>query len=224
MAGEGEGKDAEAALAQLCRDYWYPLYAFARRQGFSGYDAQDITQGFFSHILEAGTLGRADAAQGKFRTFLLGAMQHYIANERRHHAAQKRGGGMAVVSFDEMEAEQRFALEPQHTETPEALFERSWAFALIERVAQRLEEEYLNAGRAELFALLRPLLAGDAARPGYGDIGAKLGMSANALSSAVFRMRRRYGELMREEIAQTVVSPEEVGEEISYLIGILGRG
>lgn len=223
LAGQEDVDSAQEALAALCRDYWYPLYAYCRRQGLDMHDAQDATQGFFNHLLEAGTLQRARAEQGRFRTFLLGSLRHFLANERRHQNAAKRGGG-ARVSFDEMAAEQRFASEPADAATPESLFERGWAFSLIERVFRRLEEEYARAEKHALFSALRPLLTAESARPGHEALAASLGMTSAAVGTAVFRMRRRYGELMREEIAGTVASPAEVEEEIAHLIRVVARG
>lgn len=221
--GPQEENEAQAALEGLCRDYWYPLYAFARRRGLDVPDAQDATQGFFLHLLEAGTLKRAREERGRFRSFLLGSMQHYLNNEHRRGRTQKRGGGKAILSLDAMAAEERYSHEPGDPLTPELQFERNWALALIERVFRRLEEDYTKAGRSDLFERLRPFLAGEAPRPGYEGIARDLGMSAGAVGTAIFRMRRRYGELMREEIAETVASPAEVEEEIAHLMRALAR-
>lgn len=216
--GAQEADDAQAALASLCRDYWYPLYAFARRRGMEGPDAEDATQGFFLHLLEGGALRRAKEERGRFRSFLLGSMQHYLNNLHRHDRALKRGGGNTPLSLDAMAAEERYRLEPGDPITPEAHFDRNWALALIERVFRRVEEDYEEAGRRDLFEALRPFLAGDSTRPGYDEIARRLGMSTAAVGTAVFRMRRRYGERLREEIAGTVASPAEVEEEIAQLM------
>ena len=220
----GESAEAEAALAQLCRDYWYPLYAFARRRGLGGADAQDATQGFFLHMMEAGTLRRAAAERGKFRTFLLGAMQHFLANERVDRQRLKRGGGVPLIELDGLNAEGRFALEPADPMTAEAHFDRAWAFALIERVFAALGEEYARAGRAAMFAKIRPFLAAESARPGYAALAEDLGMSASAVGVTIHRMRRRYGELLCEEILHTVSSPEELDAEIAHLMEVVSRG
>lgn len=223
LAGGPQGADeAHAALSDLCRDYWYPLYAFARRRGLDVPDAEDATQGFFLHLLEGGMLGRAREERGRFRTFLLGAMQNYLLNLHRHGRAMKRGGGKLPLSLDAMEAEGRYALESAETLTPEALFERNWALALIDRTFRRVEEDYGKVGRGKLFAALRPYLAGENPRSGYGEVAASLGMSSGAIATALFRMRRRFGEAMREEIAETVASPAEVEEEIAQLMRALG--
>lgn len=216
--GPQEAEEAQAALAGLCRDYWYPLYAFARRRGLDGHDAQDATQGFFLHLLEGGALRRAREERGRFRSFLLGAMQNFLQNEHRRDTALRRGGKESPVSLDAMAAEQRYALEPGDPMTPEAQFERNWAFSLLERVFRRVEEDYVQAGRGDLFEALRPFLAGESARPGYEAIARDLDMSAAAVGTAVFRMRRRYGERLREEIAETVSSPAEIEEEIAQLM------
>lgn len=223
-AGDPARPDADAALAQLCRDYWYPLYAYARRCGLAVPDAQDATQGFFTHLLEADTLVRARSDLGRFRTFLLGAMSHYLANQRRQHAAKKRGGGVPPLSLDELSAEARYHREPADPLTPESQFERSWAFSLIERVFTRLGEDYARAGRSELFANLRPFLTADSARPGYDALARNLGLSTAAVGTAIHRMRRRYGELLREEIAHTVADPKEIEQEIAHLIAVVARG
>lgn len=215
--------DSDEALAQLCRDYWYPLYAFVRRRGKSMEDAQDVTQAFFLHVIEGQMLTRAKAGAGRFRSYLLGALQNFLANEYRREQTQKRGGGVAVISIDEMQAEERFALEPVDALTPEMQFERSWAFALLERVCVRLGEDYAQAGRAGLFEKLQPYLAGKAQMAGYDELGRELAMSASAVAVAIHRMRRRYGELLRDEISHTVASPEEVEEEIAYLLAVVAR-
>lgn len=220
--GPGGDDEAVTALADLCRDYWYPLYAFARRWGLEVPDAEDATQGFFLHLLESGVLARARAERGRFRNFLLGAMKHYLNNFERHGNAVKRGGGQKPLSLDAMAAEERYALEPTDPLTPEAQFERNWALALVDRVFRRVEEDYAEAGRRKLFDALRPLLAGEVARPGYESIAKELGMSVAAVGTAVFRMRRRYGETMRDEIAETVATPAEVEEEIAQLMRALG--
>ena len=219
----GESAEADAALAQLCRDYWYPLYAFARRRGLTTPDAQDATQGFFLHLMESGLLKRASAERGKFRTFLLGAMEFFLANAHRDQHRLKRGGGETFIELDALDAESRFALEPADPLTADAQFDRSWAFALIERVFRRLGEEYDRAGRTEMFAKIRPFLAAESARPGYAALAQELGMSASAVGVTIHRMRQRYGELLREEISHTVSSPAELDGEITYLMEVVAR-
>jgi RNA polymerase sigma-70 factor (ECF subfamily) len=219
-AGRPEG-DARAALEALCRAYWYPLHAYLRRRGCDPEEARDLTQGFFLHAMDADLIQRARREKGRFRSYLLTSLQHFLASERRREHRQKRGGGAVTVSIDAMKAEERLAAEPSDTRTPEALFERSWAFALIERVFARLAADYERMGRAEVFARLRPYLAGKDGQAGYESVGAALGMNANAVGVAIHRMRQRYGELLRDEIAQTVASPGEVEEELAHLLRVV---
>lgn len=221
--GPQEGDDSRDALATLCRDYWYPLYAFARRRGLEVPDAEDATQGFFLHLLEAGSLARAKSERGRFRSFLLRGMQNFLNNEHRRDTALKRGGRERPLSLEAMAAEKRYALEPADPMTPEAHFERNWALSLIERVFSRVEEDYTRAGRRDLYEALRPFLAAEAGA-GYETVARDLGMNVAAVRTAVFRMRRRYGERLREEIAETVSSPAEVEEELSQLMrSLAGR-
>lgn len=217
-AGATDAEGTRVALAHLCAEYWYPLYAYARRRGHSPHDAQDLTQSFIMEVIEGPLLGRADPERGRFRSFMLGAMQHFLANETRRQRTAKRGGGSEVVSLDEAQAEQRFALEPADERTPEDQFARNWAFTLLDAVLVRLREEYAQAGRAELFEALEPYLSGKDGKAGYASVGAALGLSENTVAVSIHRMRRRYGELLREEIAQTVLTPEEVEEEIAHLL------
>lgn len=217
----GSSEDSEAALAQLCKDYWYPLYAFARRRGLTMHDAQDATQAFFVSLIEDGMLKQARAERGKFRTFLLASMQNFLANAHRAQQRLKRGGGTHCVELDALDAEARFALEPADPLTPEAQFERSWGFALIEQVFRRLGSEYEKAGRTSLFEKIRPFLAADSARPGYPALAQELGMSASAVGVMIHRMRQRYGELLREEILATVGSTEELDGEIKHLMDVV---
>lgn len=219
----GAGEDGEA-LTQLCRDYWYPLYSYLRRRGLPMHDAQDVTQAFFLHIVEGQLLTRVSAERGRFRSYLLGALQNFLANEQRRQRTLKRGGRETMVSIDEMQAEERFALEPADELTPETQFERSWAFALLEHVCVRLRTDYEGAGRAVLFEGLEPYLAGKEQLAGYAELGRTLAMSESAVAVAIHRMRRRYGELLREEIAHTVATPEEVEDEIAYLLRVVARG
>lgn len=220
----GKEGEEEGALADICRDYWYPLYAYVRRRGFPEHDAQDLTQGFFQEILAGGMLGRASEDHGRFRSYLLGAVGNFLANERRRNGAAKRGGHAVTVSLDEeAHGEERYSREPADGVTPETQFERNWAFALLERVFVRLGDEYEAAGRAPLFATLRPYLAGKDGQEGYAALGAELGMSQGAVAVAIHRMRRRYGELLRDEIARTVADAAEVEEEIAYLLTVVAR-
>jgi RNA polymerase sigma factor (sigma-70 family) len=220
LAGDAGHPEAHAALSSLCEDYWRPLYYFARRKGHPPEDAEDLTQGFIMGLLESGGLARADPERGRFRTFLLAAFCHYLANQERDRTALKRGGGLAWRSLDE-DPEAGFHQVAVDTMTPERLYERTWALALLERVMVKLRAQYAKAGRSVLFAAIQPHLAGSAGRPGYVRLGEKVGMSESAITVAVHRMRRRYGELLREEIAATVFTPDAVEEELRYLIQVV---
>jgi RNA polymerase sigma-70 factor (ECF subfamily) len=213
---------AHAALSSLCQAYWYPLYAFVRRRGFDADEAQDLTQEFFARLLEKNYLQTADRQRGRFRTFLLAALSHFLDNhwDRKHRV--KRGGRLVFVSFEELQAEQRYALEPSSDLTPEKLFDRRWALTVLEGVHQRLRKEYVVAGKAQEFQALQVCLSGEKGRASYAELGEPLGMSEGAVKVAVHRLRRRFGELLRAEIAQTVARPEEVDEEIRHLFAVVG--
>ena len=218
-AGDGDADTALQALGELCRDYWRPLYFFARRKGNSAEDAQDLTQGFIAKLLESGSFSRANRELGRFRTFLLGAFVNYMANQHRSQMTEKRGGDVQLESLDDPDLETDYAAHD--TMTPERLYERSWALALLERVMLRLREEYEKAGRLRLWEAIEPQLTGGAGRPGYAKMAAELGMSESALTVAVHRMRKRYGVLLREEIAATVVDAPEVDDELRHLMVIV---
>jgi RNA polymerase sigma-70 factor (ECF subfamily) len=214
--------DADAALAALCRAYWFPLYAFIRRQGVAPHDAEDLTQGFFAHLLGKGALAHVDRAKGRFRTFLLASLKHFLADERDRAHAQKRGGGQPAISLDACAAEERYALEPRDELSPDRLFDRRWAVAVIEQALARLDAEYAAAGKSELFAELKPLLTGGGGTRPYAEIGATLGMNEGAVKIAVHRLRQRYRAALRAEIAETVGSAEDVEAELRYLLEALG--
>lgn len=217
-AGAGGGDD-RGALAHLCREYWFPLYAYVRRRGQSPHDAQDLVQSFIMEMIEGPLLGRADPERGRFRSFVLGALQHFLANEYRRKQTTRRGGGVEFVPIHE----ERYTLEPSDGLSPEDAFERNWVLALLDAVLQRLRGEYEAAGRATLFAALQPYLAGKEGQAGYATMGAELGLSENTVAVSVHRLRRRYGELLREEIGFTVATPAEVEEEIAHLLAVLSR-
>jgi DNA-directed RNA polymerase specialized sigma24 family protein len=220
MAGDSDHPEAHAALSSLCDDYWRPLYYFARRKGHSPEDAQDLTQGFIMGLVETDGIATADQERGRFRSFLIGAFCNYLANERRAQSAQKRGGSHVVLPLDEY-LEAGFQRHASHALTPELIYDRSWAFAILERVMGRLAEEYAKANRTPVFEAIRPHLSGALGRPGYATLCQSLGMSENAVTLAMRRMRRRYGEFLREEIAATVASPEEVEDELRHLMKIV---
>ncbi len=217
-AKQGTLHSAEA-LGRLCRDYWTPLYGFVRRNGHDVHAAQDLTQEFFARLLDKGYLAAADRERGRFRSFLLAALKHFLANERKAARAQKRGGGKAVLSLDFQSAEQAYLAEPVATRTPEQLFEQQWAVLLLERVLARVETEFAAAGKAE-FALLKDCLVAGQHRP-YADIAAELGTTEAAVKMSVHRLRKRYRALLREEVALTVADPGEVDDEMRQLFATL---
>lgn len=217
LAGQRDVPESAAALASLCRLYWYPVYAYARRRLPRPEDAQDLTQEFFARLLERDFLGQADPQRGRFRSFLLTAFQHFLAHERERQSAQKRGGGRTILPLDFQSGERRYQFEPSHAATAESLYERSWALTLLDQALARLREEQIGAGKGPLFECLKATLTGaDSPRP-YAEIAAELGMSAEAIKVAAHRLRRRYGELLRAEIAQTVMTAEEVDSELRDL-------
>jgi DNA-directed RNA polymerase specialized sigma24 family protein len=223
VAAAGGPNDASArvALEGLCRDYWFPLYAFARRRGQSPHEAEDTVQGFLADLLERDSLAGLDRSKGRFRAFLRAACDHYLANQRDHDQAVKRGGGITIVTIDRIDAENRYDREPSHELTAERLFEKQWALLLLERVLRRLEAESEQAGKAELFARLRPALQGsDLALP-YSALGAEFGMSEGAMRVAAHRLRARYREVLREEVGRTTDDQTSVDDEIGELLAAL---
>lgn len=221
-AASGDEGDARLALALLCEQYWYPVYAYIRRQGMSATDAEDLTQGYFARFLEKGVVRDAKRDHGRFRAFLLVSVRHYLSNERDRERAQKRGGGRRLVSLDTELAERRFAMEPADPETPETQFERNWAVTLIERVRERLALEEARRGRAERFARLRPYLIGAEPEDSYAAIARDWGVGVGAVRVGLHRLRQRFGQVLREEVARTVDSPEGVEDELRHMLGILG--
>lgn len=223
-AGRNETTQSRGALEQLCRVYWYPLYAHVRRRGRSPEDAQDLTQEFFARLLERQWLARADRACGRFRTFLLVALERFLANEWDRARAQKRGGGVPTLPLQWDTAETRYGREPADPRTPEQAFERRWAIALLDEVLRRLEAEQQAEGKADQFAALKPCLAGESASLSYAQIADATGLSEGAVKVAVHRLRHRYRELLRAEIAQTVGLAEDVDAEMRHLFQVLSGG
>jgi DNA-directed RNA polymerase specialized sigma24 family protein len=212
---------AHAALAALCRDYWYPLYAFVRRRGFAAHDAQDLTQAFFADLLERNpTL--ADPAKGKFRSYLLGALKHFLANEWHRANAQKRGGGQKIVEWDALDPEARYALEPADQTDADTLYDKRWAMELLARAMAELRAEFAAKDDARTFDALKGTLIG--VGPAREELAKQLGISAGVLKVAVHRLRHRYREVLRAEIAETVDSPSEVNEEMRHLARTLRGG
>ncbi|MBI2929871.1 MAG: sigma-70 family RNA polymerase sigma factor [Verrucomicrobia bacterium] len=222
-AGDPAAPRATEALEQLCRAYWYPLYAYVRRAGHSVEDAQDLTQQFFARLLEKNYFALANRERGRFRSFLLTSLKNFLANEYHRETRLKRGGGQALVWLDSADAEQRFASEPIDADTPETLYEQRWALTLLEAALSRLREEYTASGRGPLFDLLKPYVWGEKNAATYSEIAAQLDLTEEAVKKAVQRMRQRFRDLLRAEIAQTVTTVGEVEEELRHLIQVLRR-
>lgn len=222
LAAKGhQGTAGRDALEALCRAYWYPLYAYVRRQGHTPEDAADLTQEFFARLLEKDWLADVTRTKGRFRSFLLAAMTHFLANEYDKARARKRGGGCRIVPLEIETAETRYRLEPTDPVTPEQLYERQWALTLLDQVLAQLQAEYTQAGKAGLFASLKPCLAGRHESQPYADLAAGLSMTEGAVRVAVHRLRSRYREVLRVQISQTVSSPEEIEPEIRHLMRVL---
>ena len=215
----GGSTHAHAALARLCELYWYPLYAFVRRQGHRPHDAQDLTQEFFARLLAKGWLAEVHQERGRFRSWLLSAVKHFLANEWDRLKAQKRGGRENIISIDEATAEGRYREEPADVETADRMFDRRWALTLLERVLAQLRAEYVSDGKAALFDALKGMLAGES-HP-YTEIAKELGMSEGAIKVAVHRLRNRYRTLIRSDVMQTVATPEEADAELRHLLATL---
>jgi RNA polymerase sigma-70 factor (ECF subfamily) len=219
---QGSTPEAHEALSSLCQLYWYPLYAFIRRQGHGPDDAHDLAQGFFTALLEKNQFAIADPQRGRFRSWLLASLQHYLSNARDRERTLKRGGGQPPLSLDVPMAERQYHQEPAHELTPERLFERHWALGLLERVLATLHAECARNGKGPLFDKLKGTLAGEANEASYQQLAAELGSSPGAVKVAAHRLRRRYRELLREEIAHTVDRPEDVDDELRTLLASLG--
>jgi len=220
-AGSRQTACARDALETLCRTYWHPIYSFIRRQGHSPHDAQDLTQEFFARMLQKNYLGAVDRTKGKFRSFLLVCLKHFLANEWDKAGAQKRGAHPILVPINVQSAETSYGLEPAESVTADKLFERRWALALLEQVLARLREEYTRDGKARVFNELKTTITGERRSVPYAEIGAHLDMSEGAVKVAVHRLRQHYRDVLREEIAHTVSCPEEVEEELRALFSAL---
>jgi len=222
MAAGRDDVHGARALEQLCRTYWLPLYSYVRRQGFGPHDAQDLTQGFFARLLRMNSVAAVSPGKGKFRTFLLVSLNHFLSDERDHARAGKRGGGKVIISLDETEAEQRYLQIPCADMAPEKVFDRRWALTVMELALQRLRKEYESSGRQPLFEALGAFLSSEAGAGAYDAIGIKLGMSPGSVAVAVHRLRQRYRECTRLELAQTLCSDADLDEELNYLFAALG--
>jgi RNA polymerase sigma factor (sigma-70 family) len=220
-AGSGNTDGAREAVARLCQTYWHPLYAYVRRVGHSPHDAQDLTQEFFARLLEKNYLAGADESRGRFRSFLLASLKHFLANEWHKAHAQKRGGGQIPIPIDMASAETSIGFEPADTTTAEKIYERRWALTLLESVLRRLRGEYVRDGKQKLFEQLKPTLTEASRSVAYAEIARRLDTTEGAVKVAVHRLRQRYREVLRAEIAETVAEPAEVDDELRNLFAAL---
>ena len=222
-AAQGHSGQAQEALAALCRAYWYPIYAYVRRLGYPADAAEDLTQGFFTRVLEKHYLRDFQRERGRFRSFLLVSLKHFVANERDWAHAEKRGGGRTALTLDDVlhDAERRYSLEPRDSVTPERIFERQWALTVLTRVQDQMLEDAAAAGQLAQFERLKGLLVGEDSDVSYRALAAELDTTEGALKVAIHRLRKRFKERLREEIAHTVGSPDDVGEELRYLFAAL---
>jgi RNA polymerase sigma factor (sigma-70 family) len=221
LEAQGESPAAQEALEKLCRTYWRPIFAFLRRQGLPSAEAEDITQGFFAELLERRSLSAVRKEKGRLRSFLLGGLKYFLANEERRAMAVKRGKGQRPIPLEEFRADDRIDLEPADPLTAEMIYERKWALTVLDRVLSRLKEEYIAADRAALFDSLKQLLPDEPGSPSQAEIATRLGMTENAVRQAFYRFRQRYQSLLREEIANTVATPGDIEDELRHLIAVL---
>ena len=223
QAGQKESRQGAEALEELCRTYWYPIYGYIRGRGYSAEDAQDLVQAFFERFLAKNYLGSVDAERGKFRSFLLASVNHFLSNELDRARAQKRGGGRVIESLDERDAEGRYLLEPAEHQTPESVYERNWAETVLASVLARLREECNAGGRTERFESLKVFLIEDKGEVSFAEAAVKLSVTEAAVKSFVRRLRVRYREIFREELGKTVEDPAQIEEELRHLVTILQR-
>jgi RNA polymerase sigma-70 factor (ECF subfamily) len=219
---EASQTSARRALEELCRAYWYPLYAFVRYRGYSSDDAQDLTQSFFARLIETGGFASADPERGRFRSYLLGALKHFLANEWHRAQAQKRGGQVQFIDWEALGPEARYAGTSKESANPEHLFDREWALETVTGALDALRAEMVKAGKGELFEALKGTLTGEDETP-RGEIAARLDMTAGAVKVAVHRLRRRYRDLLRAAVAETVSSDADRDDEMRYLVAVLRR-
>ena len=221
LEAQGESPAAQEALEKLCRTYWRPIFAFLRRQGLRPDEAEDITQGFFAELLERRSLDAVRKEKGRLRSFLLGGLKYFLANEQRRTMAIKRGKGQRLIPLEEFRAGERIDMEPSDPMTAEMIYERRWALTVLERVLSRLKDEYLAADNAALFDSLKELLPDEPGSPSQAEIAAHLGMTENAVRQAFYRFRQRYQSILREEIANTVATPGDIEDELRHLIAVI---
>lgn len=220
---ESDPAQTAAAMQALCESYWLPLYSYVRRRGYASDDAQDLTQEFFARLIEKNSFGAAQQDRGKFRSFLLGSLKNFLADEWDKSRAQKRGGGTVVSSLEFSDGERTYSLEPANDVTPEQIYERRWALTLLENVLAQLEKEHAACGKGQVYAMLNPCLVGERTAQPYAELAMRLGVAESTVKSMVHRLRGRYRTLLRMEIANTVATPEEIDEELRYLFQVLGR-
>jgi len=221
LEAQSESPAAQEALEKLCRVYWRPIYSFVQRQGIAPGEAEDVTQAFFADLLEHKSLTAVRKEKGRFRSYLLGALKYFLADERRRAMAIKRGKGQRLIPLEELSANERIETEPADPVTAEQIYERRWASTILERVLSRSKDEYRAAGNAALFDSLKQLLPDEPGAPSQADIAAQLGMTENAVRQAFHRFRQRYQMLLREEIAHTVATPGDVEDELRHLIAVV---
>jgi len=221
LTAQGRSPGADEALEKLCRTYWWPLYGFVRRSGYSPEEAQDLTQSFFALLLERRDLDMVRREKGRLRSYLLVSLKNFLAKTRRRELTIKRGEGRALVPLDELLARERADLEPTDNLTADKIYERRWALTLLEQVLARLENEYRAAGNARLFDCLKDFLSDEPGHQSQAEIAAELGMTENAVKQAFHRLRQRYRELLRDEIAQTVAAPGDAEDELRHFIAVL---
>jgi RNA polymerase sigma-70 factor (ECF subfamily) len=221
LEAQGESPAAQDALEKLCRIYWRPIYSFVQRQGVAPEEAEDITQGFFASLFERGSLSAVRKEKGRLRSYLLGALKYFLADEQRRAMAIKRGKGQRLVPLEELRAENRVEMEPADPVTAEQIYERRWASTVLERVLSLLKDQYRAAGNTALFDSLKQLLPDEPDAPSQADIAAHLGMTENAVRQAFHRFRQRYQSLLREEIAHTVATPGDIEDELRHLIAVV---
>jgi RNA polymerase sigma factor (sigma-70 family) len=221
LEAQGNSPEANKALEKLCRTYWWPIYSFIIRQGAGPEEAKDLTQSFFALLFERRDLESVRRERGRLRSFFFASVKHFLAKERRYAAAVKRGDGQPLIPLDELLARKRVDLEPADSLSPDRIFERRWALTVLEQALARLEDEYLAVGKARLFEQLKKLLTGEAGQRSQGEIAREFGMTENAVNQAFYRFRQRYRELLHEEIAHTVVAPDDTEDELRHLIAAL---
>jgi RNA polymerase sigma factor (sigma-70 family) len=221
LEAQGESSAAHEALEKLCRTYWRPIFAFLRRQGLPPEEAEDITQGFFAQLLERRKFSALRKEKGRLRSFLLGALKYFVADEQRRAMAIKRGSGLRPIPLEEFRAGERIEMEPADPVTAEMIYERRWALTVLEQVLNRLKGEYATAGNAALFDSLKQLLPDEPGSPSQAKIATQLGMTENAIRQAFYRFRQRYQSILREEIAHTVATPADIEDELRHLIAVI---